>query len=71
MFCLPSNYRKIEPPFSPKKPLQVKINIDRVRILDFDDKKFTISLAMFLAVQWREKRLKGPAPSPTQPFTVS
>ena len=69
-YCIPHDYNKIEPPFSPNNPLHVKINIDKVRILEFNDKKFTMSLSMFLAVQWTETRLKGPPPSPTQPFRV-
>ena len=70
-YCIPTNYNKIEPPISNQEPLQVNINIDKVRILEFDDKKFTISLSMFLAVQWKEGRMTGPPPSPTQPYQVS
>ena len=60
-YCIPSRYDKLEPPFKTKKPLLVKISIDKVRILEFDDIKFTVSLSMFLGVQWREPRLFGPS----------
>ena len=68
--CIPHDYNKLEPAFDGDKPLEVKISVDGVRALEFDDKKFTISFSMFLSVQWTEQRLIGPEASKTQPFRV-
>ena len=68
--CIPHGYKKLEPPFIDGKPLEVKISVDGVRALEFDDKKFTISFSMFLSVQWKEQRLLSPEASANQPFRV-
>ena len=47
--CIPHDYNKLEPPNTEGEPLDVKISVDGVRALDFDDKKFTISFSMFLS----------------------
>ena len=67
--CVPSDYNKLEPPLTVGQALDVKISVDEVRALDFDDKKFTISFSMFLSVQWTDDRII--APRENQPFRVS
>ena len=69
--CIPHDYNKLEPPNTDGKPLDVKISVDGVRALDFDDKKFTISFSMFLSVQWTDNRIIGPEASATRPFRVN
>ena len=51
--------------------LQVNIDLDQMRIIEFDDSKFTVSVSLFLAVHWREDRIQGPPPSPTAPYQVT
>ena len=41
-----------------------------MRIMEFDDRRFTLSVSLFLAVHWKERRLVGPPPSPTAPYQV-
>ena len=69
--CIPHDYNKLEAPDTKGKPLDVKISVDGVRALDFDDKKFTVSFSMFLSVQWTDNRIISPEASATHPFRVS
>ena len=69
--CIPHDYNKLEPPNTEGGALDVKISVDGVRALDFDDKKFTISFSMFLSVQWTDNRIIGPEASATHPFRVN
>ncbi|XP_023322339.1 gamma-aminobutyric acid receptor subunit delta [Eurytemora carolleeae] len=67
-YCLPPGYSSLDPPTLSPQPLQIKIELDQIRIIEFDDKLFTVSFSLFLAVHWREWRLQGPPPSPTAPY---
>ena len=54
--------------FSKRFSCKVDIELDKMRIIEFNDGKFTVSVSLFLAVHWSEVRLQAPPPSPTAPY---
>ena len=59
--CLDAGYDKLKRPhLGSKKPLRVGIELDGLRILEVEDKSFSISIQMYLGVRWTEPRMSGP-----------
>ena len=55
-YCLPKNYNKLQRPNSSEATnVQVKFTVEQITSVNDDD--FTISLAIFLSLYWKEDRL--------------
>ena len=60
-YCLELGYDKLQRPrHADGRPLNIGVGIEGIRIIDMDDKAFSVSLQMYLGIRWTEPRLSGP-----------
>ena len=55
-FCLPKNYSKYEIPHK-DRPNQVGVGIQITEILNVDIKDYSVTMALFLDISWRDPRV--------------
>ena len=68
--CLEEGYDKLRRPhLGTDKPLRIGIELDGLRILEVEDKTFSISIQMYLGVRWTEPRMSGPSPQGEEDVT--
>ena len=55
IFCIPSNYDKLQKPNN--GIVKVLLQIDIIEVVEFNDKEFTSTIMMYLRTSWIEPRL--------------
>ena len=55
IFCIPSNYDKLQKPDNGIVKVILKIEI--IEVVEFNDKEFTSTIMMYLRTSWTEPRL--------------
>ena len=55
IFCIPSNYDKLQKPNN--GIVKVFLQIDIIEVVEFNDKEFTSTIMMYLKTSWIEPRL--------------
>ena len=55
IFCIPSNYDKLQKPDNGIVKVILKIEI--IEVVEFNDKEFTSTIMMYLRTSWKEPRL--------------
>ena len=55
IFCIPSNYDKLQKPYN--GIVKVLLQIDIIEVVEFNDKEFTSTIMMYLRTSWIEPRL--------------
>lgn len=55
IFCIPSNYDKLQRPG--RDIVKVNLQIDIIEVVEFDDKEFTSTIMMYFKTSWIEPRL--------------
>ena len=67
IFCIPSNYDKLQ---KPEDVVKVNLQIDIIEVVEFNDKEFTSTIMMYFKTSWIETRLMTNA-STKQPIDLS
>ena len=67
IFCIPSNYDKLQ---KPEDVVKVNLQIDIIEVVEFNDKEFTSTIMMYFKTSWMETRLMTNA-STKQPIDLS
>ena len=67
IFCIPSNYDKLQ---RPDDVVKINLQIDIIEVVEFNDKEFTSTIMMYFKTSWIETRLMTNA-STKQPIDLS
>ena len=67
IFCIPSNYDKLQ---KPDDVVKINLQIDIIEVVEFNDKEFTSTIMMYFKTSWIETRLMTNA-STKQPIDLS
>ena len=54
--CLPKDYDRLTRPYL-DKPIEVRVDLDVLQVLEINDIEFTLSFSMYFGVRWEEPRL--------------
>ena len=68
IFCIPSNYDKLQRPNN--DIVKVNLQIDIIEVVEFNNKEFTSTIMMYFKISWKEPRLMTNT-STKQPIDLS